>query len=166
MTLTSHAVAGAATASFFPKNPVPAFVFGFLSHFILDAIPHGHYPVRSHTRHPENRLSEDMPWGRQFFFDILKISADFLIGVGLVFLLFEPFGHPINWVILLGAAAGTAPDALQFVYWKIRREPLTSLQKFHIWMHAEKNFNSRPLVGAAIEFGIIAASFLFSVLFA
>lgn len=165
MTLTSHAVAGAVAASFFPKNPVSAFIFGFLSHFVLDAIPHWHYPLRSHTRHPENPLAEDMPWGRRLFFDLLKISADFLIGFSLVFLLFKPLGQPINWVILLGAISGMTPDALQFVYWKIRKEPLISLQKFHIWMHAEKNFNSRPLFGIAIEFATMTAFFLLSVFF-
>jgi len=153
MTLTSHAVAGAAAASFFPKNPVPAFIFGFLSHFILDTIPHGHYPLRSHTRHPENRLSEDMVWGRTFFFDLIKISLDFALGAVLVFFLFPP-----NPIVFLGAFAGMLPDALQFVYWKIRREPLTSLQKFHIWMHAERNFNSRSAIAITIELGIIALS--------
>lgn len=166
MTLTSHAVAGAAVASFFPKNTLTAFIFGFLSHFALDMIPHWHYPVRSHTRHPENHLAEDIILGRQFFFDLLKISADLLLGFGLVFLLFEPAGQPINWVVLLGAAAGVAPDALQFVYFKLRKEPLTSLQRFHIWIHAEKHFNSRPVIGIAIELGAIVASFLFFFLFA
>lgn len=154
MTLTSHAIAGAAVASFFPKSPVPAFVFGFLSHFILDAIPHGHYPIKSHTHHPENRLAEDMPWGRNLFFDLIKIGVDFTLGLVLSFLLFQKPGSPINWILILGALAGMAPDALQFIYWKIRREPLTSLQKFHIWMHAKSDFNSSPLKAFAIELGL------------
>ncbi len=165
MTLTSHAIAGAAVASFFPKSPVWAFIFGFLSHFILDAIPHGHYPIKSHTRHPENRLAEDMPWGRDLFFDLLKIAGDFILGLILSFLFFQNIGSTINWIVVIGACAGMAPDALQFVYWKIRREPLTSLQRFHIWMHAEKNLNSEPVKTVAVELGIAMASVLLVKLF-
>ena len=165
MTLTSHAVAGAAVASFFPKNPVPAFIFGFMSHFVLDAIPHGHYPLRSHTHHPENPLTEDMPWGRDLFFDLIKIHADLILGLILSFLLFQKIGSPINWILVLGAVAGMIPDALQFAYWKIRREPLTSLQKFHIWAHAEKRFDSKPAIAASIELGTIVFFFLLVRLF-
>lgn len=160
MTLASHAIAGAAVASFFPKNPVAAFVFGFLSHFVLDAVPHGHYTLRSRTHHPENPLSEDMPWGKNLFFDLVKIGADFLLGLGLGIVLFQNPGMPVNWVIILGAIAGMAPDALQFVYWKIRREPLISLQKFHIWMHTKKNFNAKPFIFAGVELSVIIFSVL------
>jgi hypothetical protein len=153
MTLTSHAIAGAAVASFFPKNPIPAFIFAFLGHFILDSIRHGHYPIKSRTRHPENRLAEDMPWGRDLFFDLIKIQADLILGLILSFLLFQKPGSPINWILVLGALAGMAPDALQFVYWKIRREPFASLQRFHMWIHAEKSFDSAPVKAIAVEFG-------------
>jgi hypothetical protein len=44
MILTTHAVVGAALASFVPEHPAVAFVVGFGSHFILDAIPHVDYP--------------------------------------------------------------------------------------------------------------------------
>lgn len=166
MTLTSHAIAGAAAASFFPKSPVPAFIFGFLSHFILDAVPHGHYPIKSHIRHPENRLAEDMPWGRDLFFDLIKILTDFIIGIVVSFLLFQKFGAATNWIIVLGACAGMAPDALQFIYWKIRREPLTSLQRFHIWMHAERNLNFAPFKAVAVELGFALMNILLVRLFA
>jgi hypothetical protein len=39
MILTTHAVVGAALASFVPSHPVTAFAMGFASHFVLDAIP-------------------------------------------------------------------------------------------------------------------------------
>lgn len=141
MTLTSHAIAGAAVATIVPKNPVLGFVFGFLSHFLLDAFPHGHYPIPSHTRNPENRLQEDMVYGRQFMLDLIKIGADSLLGAVLVYLFFISGGQGIRLNILWGAFGGILPDALQFLYWKIRVEPLTSLQKFHISNHASGHFN-------------------------
>jgi hypothetical protein len=38
MILTTHAIVGAALASFMPSHPAAAFVVGFASHFALDAI--------------------------------------------------------------------------------------------------------------------------------
>jgi hypothetical protein len=55
MILTTHAVVGAALASFVPSHPATAFVLGFASHFVLDAIPHVDYPIKSRSvnRHAE-----------------------------------------------------------------------------------------------------------------
>jgi hypothetical protein len=39
MILSTHAIVGAAIASFLPSHPTTAFVLGFGSHFVLDAIP-------------------------------------------------------------------------------------------------------------------------------
>jgi len=39
MILSTHAIVGAAIASFLPSHPTTAFVLGFASHFVLDAIP-------------------------------------------------------------------------------------------------------------------------------
>lgn len=40
MTLTTHATLGAVIGKAF-GNPVLAFVFGFISHFLIDMVPHG-----------------------------------------------------------------------------------------------------------------------------
>lgn len=161
MTLTAHAVAGAAVATLAPQNPALAFIFGFLSHYLLDAFPHGHYKVRSHTRHSEDRLKEDMVYGRALIFDLFKIGLDFLLGMTLAYLLFTTWGKSGITSVLLGAFAGILPDALQFAYWKIRREPLISLQKFHIANHATKNFNGDTKKTLLVEIAAIAVSILF-----
>ncbi|MDO8504546.1 MAG: hypothetical protein Q7S36_01705 [Candidatus Liptonbacteria bacterium] len=165
MTLATHAVFGAAMAKLAPQNPILAFAFGFLSHYFLDAFPHGHYPIRSHTRHPENRLAEDMVYGRQFLIDLFKIGLDFAVGMCLAFFLFRTGNATANFIIIIGAFAGTLPDALQFVYWKIRQEPFTTLQKTHLAIHAQKNFNRDPVKSFFIEImamatGIILARLL------
>jgi hypothetical protein len=49
MILTTHAIVGAARASFMPSHPAAAFVVGFASHFALDAIPHVDYPIKSRS---------------------------------------------------------------------------------------------------------------------
>jgi hypothetical protein len=53
MILTTHAVVGAALATFLPSHPVIAFAVGFASHFVLDAIPHVDYPIKSRSVNPK-----------------------------------------------------------------------------------------------------------------
>jgi hypothetical protein len=51
--LSTHAIVGAAIASFLPSHPTTAFVLGFGSHFVLDAIPHWDCPIRSASVNPK-----------------------------------------------------------------------------------------------------------------
>jgi hypothetical protein len=53
MILSTHAVVGAALASFVPSHPLAALVIGFASHFALDAIPHRDYPIKSRSVNPK-----------------------------------------------------------------------------------------------------------------
>jgi hypothetical protein len=53
MILCSHALVGGAVASTIPSHPAAALLIGFASHFILDAIPHADYPIRSRSVNPE-----------------------------------------------------------------------------------------------------------------
>jgi hypothetical protein len=53
MILTTHAVVGAVLASFVPSYSATAFALGFASHFILDAIPHVDYPIKSRSVNPK-----------------------------------------------------------------------------------------------------------------
>lgn len=161
MTLTSHAVAGAAVATLVPQNPILAFVFGFLSHFLLDAFPHGHYSLRSHIPHPENKLNEDMILGWNFILDLIKIGFDFALGMALAYFLFAAQSHIGIFAIMLGALAGTLPDALHFIYWKIRKEPLISFEKFHISIQAIKHFDGNTKMTLLVEIAAIVASILF-----
>ncbi len=151
MTLATHAIVGAAAAELVPAYPVLGFVVGFASHFVIDAIPHGHYRLHSKTYHPEAKLDEDMKvksWA--FLFDLARTGIDCLTGITLALLFFSRGGADILSPFL-GAIGGVLPDALQFVYWKIKSEPLTSLQRFHIWIHAKKYFYHEPVRAIFVE---------------
>ncbi len=165
MTLATHAVVGASVAGIASQNPILAIIFAFLSHYLLDAFPHGHYKVLSHKKHKENPLSDDMVYGNQFLIDISKIGLDFALGIGLSFLFFKTASQTTNFIILAGALAGVLPDALQFVYWKIRSEPFIFLQKFHIANHSEKNFNDNRFKMVFTELFIITLAIAFSKIF-
>ncbi|MBI1960777.1 MAG: hypothetical protein HYS43_00660 [Candidatus Liptonbacteria bacterium] len=156
MTLATHAVVGAAAASFFPTSPVLAAGAAFASHFLIDAIPHGHYGPRS-LRKGANRLDDDMPFGKSFLIDLLLIGTDFTIGIAFVFFIFQnTFGGVM--IPLIGALAGVLPDFLQFAYWKTRREPLTSFQRFHLWSHTKREMSRNHAYAIGIESALIIAS--------
>lgn len=139
MTLTTHAIVGAALATAVPSHPVAAFALGFGSHFLLDAIPHWDYKLDSMEKDEKNPLDADMKFGKNFLFDLCKIGADCLLGFVLVFLFFGRFGADV--AVFFGALGAVTPDALQFLYFKWKHEPLKSLQKFHmdIQHHLENN---------------------------
>ena len=152
MILATHAIVGAGAAQIFSTNPVTAFAIGFVGHFLLDAIPHWHYPLASANRDVEGRI-QSMPMGRKFIADLIRIGLDCLIGFILVIILFlslqggETTGVIPLTILLTGAFGGILPDALQFAYLKIRKEPLISLQKFHLFIHSKKDLDNRPFLG-------------------
>lgn len=167
MTLLTHAIVGASAGKIFSGgNLLVGSIFAFLSHFAIDAIRHGHYSLRSKVDDKNNRLDSDIVIGKSFLIDLIKLGFDF--GFGLIFaqLFFNGPSLEIDWAIMLYAFMGTLPDALQFAYFKIRKEPLTSLQKFHIFIHTKKHFNDNPkmaiLVEAATAFlSVLIAKFIF-----
>jgi hypothetical protein len=72
-----------------------------------------------------------------FFFPVVSISA---------------------WLFaasLWGAIGAMFPDFLQFVYYKTRREPLKSLQRFHLFMHAKMRLDDYRFIGPALQILIV-----------
>lgn len=136
MTLATHAITGAAVASFVPTQPFLGFALGFASHYLIDAIPHWDYPILSDSIHPQ-KGNIRMRFDRAFFRDGFNFSLDAVAGIGISLLVFSypPTGELMALTILAGAVGGILPDPLQFVSKKIPHEPLRSLQRFHTWIH-------------------------------
>lgn len=156
MTLTTHAVVGSFLGAAAAANLPLAAVLGFTSHFLMDSIPHWDYHLASTSEDTKNELNNDMKTsGPAFFVDLLKIGFDVVLGLAIVWLIF----HSASSFILIGAFTGAvfamAPDALQFIYWKFRHEPLISLQKFHLYIHAATRLNKRPALGILSQIAII-----------
>lgn len=154
MVLTPHAVVGAAVTSFFRLNPFTAFWAGFLSHFFLDSFPHWDYELKSAELDETNPLKNDMIINRDFYFDLVKIGFDCLLGFILSVLFFVIGGGFSFWTIFFGALGGVAPDFLQFVYMKFRREPFLSLQKAHNIFHTSKKITN-PVLGVVISCSVL-----------
>ncbi len=161
MILATHAIVGAAAGRLF-DNPWLSFAAGYVSHLAIDAIPHSQYKLTSHTRDKANPLSEDMIIDRRFVGDIIKIAIDCVGGFLLAFLIFRG-GLNLNTgniSLLSGAAGGVFPDLLQFIYFKIRREPFTALQKLHNKVHTKLELHG--FVGIASQVAVIALAVIVS----
>jgi hypothetical protein len=162
MTLTTHAVVGAAIAAAMPNHPVLGIGLAFASHFALDAIPHWDYHLRSMAEDEANPLKNDMKLGRDFVIDLGKIGFDFLLGLVLAYLVGNLAGAParIALLVVAGGLAGQFPDFLQFVYFKFRRPPITWLQRFHMWVHTTHKLKHKPVIGVLSQLGLIIAVLL------
>lgn len=137
MTLSAHAVVGAALSSAFRLNPGASFLVGFMSHFLLDRVPHWDYKLKSANIDENNPFNNDLPVTRQAWLDFVKIGFDASLGLGLSLVFFLGNGQDLNWLSLLaGAFGGILPDGLQFVYMKVRREPFILFYRFHLLMHS------------------------------
>lgn len=159
MILSTHALFGAALANFFPSRPIEAFLAGFMSHFILDALPHWDYKIRSDSIRPD--IGAKIKWDKDFLIDALKIGIDIFVGIALSLIIFEGAdkGNAIFW----GAIGGIMPDPLQFLYNRFKREPLISLQNFHKKIQENNHiFKEAPRLGAFIQLIFICLIVLIS----
>jgi hypothetical protein len=158
MVLATHAFAGGILAAAITGNPAGAFAVGIVSHFLLDAIPHWDYfdKLRS-SRVSENYLEADMVVNKYFWSDLLIIFADCLFGV--ILLASVVFFRKYLLVpALFGMIGGIIPDTFHFLYFKIRREPFTSIEKFHHFIHADKKkIKSAPGIAFQLAIMVIIA---------
>ena len=156
MILVTHTVVGGALAGATGANPAIAFVIGFVSHFVLDAIPHWDYNLKSSKKDPNgDELKNDIVLDRRFIFDLLKIGGDFLLGIILALIIVGGHARGGNLAVICGALGGVFPDILQFAYFKLRTKPLLLLQRFHLWIHARTTLKHRPYFGASIQLCIV-----------
>ena len=156
MVLTPHALAGTAAAMVFRHHPVLAFCAGFISHFLIDAIPHWHYPLQSLEKNLESPLDSRIVFDRRLIHDCILIGIDFGIGVGISLIATYVLFPQYLLVAFLGAIGGIIPDFLQFLYYIFRDSPLLYLQRLHVWIHAKKRLDSTPVSGVAYQLAFSA----------
>lgn len=135
-----------------PSHPLLGFAAGFASHFLADAIPHWDYTLAAVKIDPNDKMNTDMLINKHFPLDILKIGFDAALGVIFSLFLLKSVIHPHSFsYLLLGAAGGIVPDALQFIYWKFRHKPLAIVQRLHLWIHAKTSLNGKPVLGISLQ---------------
>ncbi len=142
MTLTTHAIVGAAITNLVPANPELGFALAFASHYLSDIIPHAELV-------PEDSIIEKSEAGNSFdknnlksvfhdaksSFGFLLIGLDFIIAVILCMIIFARDEKTL-FLTILGIIGGLLPDFLQFLYYKIRKGPFIFFQKIHHFFHS------------------------------
>lgn len=116
MILTPHLILGAAIAVKF-QNPFFGFFFAFLSHYLIDLLPHQEYSILN----IRNRKWQDAG------LDVLKVTLDISFGLLLLLLLAK------NYLIALtGAFFAVLPDGLSLLFFMF---PENKLLKGHHNLH-------------------------------
>ena len=158
LTLTTHAIVGGAIASLIPAHPWLGLSLAFASHFLLDALPHWDYPIRSSSIKPE--VAARMKYDGALFADLFTIGGDAALGIVVAVALFNA-QTPASYLLALGGAcAGILPDALQFAYMRFPHQPLTCIQQFHEWIHTTRRMSKRPVLGITSQIALIIAFIL------
>ncbi|MDA9508869.1 hypothetical protein XI09_30385 [Bradyrhizobium sp. CCBAU 11386] len=154
MILSTHAVVGGAIASLLSSNPILAAVTAFASHFVIDAIPHWDYPLRS-IAVGKGASNRHLPFDSETLNDLAIISTDACVGFGLALWLFAT--ETSMWAVAVGAIAAMLPDPLQFVHSLYPRGPLNALQQFHGWIHSKRKLAWKFGVSSQIAFAATIA---------
>lgn len=145
MFLTIHAIFALIFIKFAP-NIFWAFIIGFVSHFILDAIPHGDKEMETWS---DEKKTQRMP--AIAFFDILMLLIVW-------YLLNKNLNLPfdIGLFLILGAIV---PDAIQAAYIAFSNKPFTNkYYKFHEYIH---KLILKKLISMKIGFFIQLTSLIF-----
>jgi len=163
MTLATHLTFGAAVAELITsQNPVPAFFVGFTSHFLLDALPHWDYSLKSRQEDPVDPLKVHFSTSEtSFLIDLLKISADVIIGFLLTVLIFRVAGVVMGPAALSGAAGALLPDFLQFAYHRLRWRFLKKMQILHRLCHSPRKIPRQPIRGLISQVLVVGLALLF-----
>ncbi len=153
MTLTTHAIVGAAIGTL-TANPIGGFLLGVGSHFVLDAIPHGHYPLISFLRSDDPRRPYS---GRA----LIAIVIDGVLAFTLAASIFYRFA-PLP-ALLCAIVGAVLPDLLLGIQTYFPSRVAATLESFHHWFHfffiPERSWHfPMPLV-IATELSAIALSF-------
>lgn len=147
MTLTSHAIVGAVLAASLPAHPVLVSSVAFLSHFVLDAIPHWDYPIQSGSS-----SGRGFEKGKALIFDFGKVAGDAALGFFLTYGLFMSglFYTEYSFLIFLGAFFSMVPDGLQFLYHVYKSKVLAWIQNIHMTIHSDTKI-THPVIGPLLQ---------------
>lgn len=124
MTLTTHATLGAVLAKL-AGNPALAFLFGFISHFLIDMIPHGDTGLSDNFRvHKQKRKRA-----------VAYVMVDAVVAIFFVLLIANTRDIDSVRTFTWGIIGGVLPDLLVGLY-DITKSPfLKWFFKMHFYFH-------------------------------
>ncbi len=155
MILVTHGIVGASIALSMPNSPVLGAVLAFASHFLLDAIPHWDYELKSLESQKDPLLTKIIR-NHHLYPDMCRVAFDGLLGLSLpLVIMFLLVGNHL-YIALLGAVFAILPDFFQFLFFKTKAKWLGWYIKFHNLVHSKKRFDGRPGIGIVMQVGIWA----------
>ena len=159
MIIAAHVAAGAAIGTIPEINPALAFLAGFLSHYVLDFVPH----LELSTFLPKEH--SDVLTCKINFKVILIIGVDLLIAA-LVWLIFFWHFSAQRSAIFLGSLGALTPDILDnSPFWSKYTRKMPVLRNFyaaHIFFH--QSLNAKNWYWGLILYIIMAGGFLWYLL--
>ena len=166
MTLTTHIlVAGAAaTALGAAPNPTAAFFISWMSHYLIDLIPHWSYRMPSVEKTDSAGRQVFAGDKKQIAKDILKTVADLILGTIVLLSLTKPEFTFDSIIFLTAVVAGSIlPDALQGVDLIYKDFPFAQLKKFGELLHFDKKGELHDLAPTIWTVGSQAALTLLAI---
>ena len=122
MLLSVHATVGAIIGEHV-NTPLLAFVLGFISHFILDIIPHGDEAlIKAYRNDFKNKGLKYL-----IIFDLISTAI-------LILLLFYSQKISFNTTVIWGIIGGIAPDFMVAIN-EITQKHFIKTHKLHYWAH-------------------------------
>jgi hypothetical protein len=127
MTITTHTAIAVAIGTTV-GNPILGFIFGLVSHYLVDAIPHGDMHLRE-ADHLVNKQKEAS--------GVTLVIVDMLFGVGLLSLLGTLLPNDVTRsATYIAAIAGSVlPDALVGMNDLIKSKPGRAHTQLHFFFH-------------------------------
>lgn len=129
MILTVHFITGSAITKIIPNKPL-AYFLAFLSHFILDALPHTDYSLKGASG----------GWKKKSFYkSVCSLALDLAFGIAFIIIWAIVFDNFDVWPALIGGLLGILPDFFNLIAYAlynknfllfIKGHPLADLEEF------------------------------------
>jgi hypothetical protein len=100
------------------------------------------------------KIGAPVTFDRALLTDVVVIGSDGLLGILGALLLFA--WSDGLWSILLGAFGAMLPDPLHTIHAHFPREPLRTLQRFHRWIHTDKEIKKDIILGVGSQIMLVA----------
>jgi hypothetical protein len=140
MIIIPHMLVGAAIGARV-RNIWSVFVLVWLSHYLLDFLPHWDYLDVIDITNPDH---------------LLKIGLDFIIGIILLMVLVSSYSNSRKWLISAGLIIAFLPDVLNVFYYSFDIEWLSWLVSFHRAAHYWKGLSFWQGMSATVIVSLMA----------
>ena len=124
MTLTTHATLGAVIGRAV-GNPLWAFIFGFISHFIIDMIPHGDTGLADNYKVKKVRRKRALAY----------VMVDAVVAILFILVLANTRDIDSMRTFSWGIAGSVLPDLIIGVYEITKTKYLVWFNKLHFYFH-------------------------------